>query len=219
MGTATIILGRVVPALAVLGACGLAGVYGLELARSRAEREIYRERLESLVQGYEALAMQYNDAVRRTAVTELVVESGKLAVVVRTAQGELRRIDTPYNPSGEIYVDFVLVNGRVWIRRVFDASTPPALGTVIDPQFADVSWNQDGSSYGKAVYRSLDEGRWVVRVSGNGALELTKATESVAEVLQPPPQVSSFDEVAEEARREAEAITWSDLVNRMLGRG
>jgi len=100
----------------------------------------------------------------------------------------LREIPTSFNPEGEIYIDYVVVGGRLWIRRVFDAQTPPAEGLVIDPHVAEIDWSGDTVNVGKAVYRRLDEGRWVVTVTGNGSLGLAPA-EGDAPALTPPPIV------------------------------
>lgn len=213
-----IFFGRVVPSLAVLAAAGVTGMFGLELIRARAEREVYRDRLQSLSTDYKVLSDRYNDAVRRTAVTELVVKEGALSVAVRTARGEVERIDTPYDPKGEIYVDFALIDGRVWIRRVFDAQTPPMFATVVDPSIAEIDWDEGGARYGKAVYRSLSEGRWVVTVSGSGAIELARASDQQTPIaLAAPPRVMEFSEVEAQAERESDKIGWRELLARVFG--
>jgi hypothetical protein len=122
-------------------------------------------------------------------VTELRVEDGALSVVIRDATGTERTIDTPYDPSREIYVDFAILDGRLWIRRVFDASTPPEEGLVIDPGLAEVDWSLDPESHGKAAYRSLEEGRWVVSVSGDGSLGLARPEPGDTPALSPPPAI------------------------------
>ena len=48
---------------------------------------------------YGELRDRYNAAVRRTAVTELVVEDGKLSVVIRTDDGEIQVLQSPFDPS------------------------------------------------------------------------------------------------------------------------
>jgi hypothetical protein len=89
--------------------------------------------------------------------------------------------------------------------------------TVIDPDIAEIDWDARGARFGQAVYRSLDDGRWVVSVSGSGALELARAEDEVPVALAPPPSVSSFGEIEAEARREAEGIGWRELLARVLG--
>ncbi|MBZ0171093.1 MAG: hypothetical protein K8E66_01810, partial [Phycisphaerales bacterium] len=198
-----LILGRVIPAAAVLAASGVAGLFGLELMRSRAEREIYRDRLADLTATYESLADRYNTAVRRTALTELVVEHGQLTIVVQSAGGRIAEIDTPFDPAGEIYVDYAVIGGRVWIRRVFDENTPPSEGVVIDPAIASIEWDDDEHEVGKAIYRSLGEGRWIVTVAGNGALGLRRVEPGEEIALGPAPAIDRFDVIQDEARRHA----------------
>jgi hypothetical protein len=136
--------------------------------------EVYRGRLTELSADYEQLRDRYNTAVRRTAVTELQVEDGALTVVIRTADGELQSLPSPFDPSKEIYVDFVVHEGRLFIRRLFDEDTPPGEGMLVDPRFVDVDWNAAGENHGKAAYRALGEGRWVVDVTGDGSLGLAR---------------------------------------------
>src|SRR5690554_4211377 len=57
---------------------------------------------DALRQSYEQLRQTYNEAVAKTAVTELVVEDGTLCVTIRTAEGVDRTIPTPFDPSKEI---------------------------------------------------------------------------------------------------------------------
>ena len=84
-----------------------------------------------LTETYDDLAGRYNTAVRRTAMTELVVQNGTLSVVVQSAAGRITDITTPYDPASEIYVDYAIIGGRVWIRRIFDEHTAPAEAMVI----------------------------------------------------------------------------------------
>jgi hypothetical protein len=215
--TTKLILGRVVPACAVLAASGVAGLFGLELMRARAEREIYRDRLAVLTETYDDLADRYNTAVRRTAMTELVVENGTLSVVVQSAAGRITDITTPYDPASEIYVDYAIIGGRVWIRRIFDEHTAPSEAMVIDPALANIDWDETQNEVGKAIYRSLDEGRWIVTVAGNGGLGLRKAEPGEEIALGPAPAITDFDEVDAEAARTSGDIDWRDLLARVLG--
>jgi hypothetical protein len=178
--------------MAILGLVGFAGYW---LVRSDVEAAVYRSRLEEVARDYEALRETYNEAIRRTAVTELRVEDGVLSVVIRNAVGDVRVIDTPYDPSREIYVDYAILDGRLWIRRVFDASTPPAEALLIDPGLADVDWDADPDSYGKAAYRSLGEGRWVITATGEGSLGLGRRRSGDSADLAPPPPVRTYEPV------------------------
>ena len=179
---------------------GLAGLATLRLAHARLEAAVYRDRLEALSGDYEQLRERYASLVKETAVTELLVEDGKLAVAIRTAEGELVRIDTPYDPTEEIYVDYVVRSGRLWIRRVFDAATPPQKGTIVDASLAELDWANDAElAHGKATYRALGDGRWIVTATGNGALGLARATDDGPTELAPPPVLREYPPAPDEA--------------------
>jgi hypothetical protein len=177
---------------------GAAGLAGFELLEATLAADVYRERIAELATDYETLRSRYDAAVRRTAVTELVVDEGTLSVVIRTADGNLQVFDSPFDPSREIYVDYVMAGGRLWIRRVFDEATPPEQGMLIDPALADVDWAAETAHYGKATYRALGEGRWTVDVTGDGSLGLTRQEPGAEPVLSPPPEVRRYEPVEDE---------------------
>lgn len=212
-----------IQSLVGLGLLLAAGYLGYRLVRADLTAQVYRDRLSTLASDYESLRGRYNEAVARTAVTELVVAEGKLSVSVRTADGGVREIPTPFDPSREIYVDYAVIDGRLWIRRVFDQNTPPERGLVIDPKLAGVDWEAaDAGSgadrprpHGKAVYRTLSEGRWAVSVSGDGSLTLAPAPRRAE--LAHAPEIRTHEALAEEARREAEAINARDVWRYVVG--
>jgi hypothetical protein len=185
--------GFVITSLAIL--LGLVGLAGYQLLRAGLAADVYRARLAQAAQDYEALRGQYNRAVRRTAVSELLVEEGRLAVRIRDAGGEIRRIETPFDPAREIYVDFVVLDGRLWIRRVFDDRTPPEQAVLVDPELAEIDWSAHPQDHGKAAYRALGPGRWVVTVTGDGALALARAGDEPPVPLAPPPPVRSYEPI------------------------
>jgi hypothetical protein len=84
------------------------------------------------------------------------------------------------------------MGGRLWIRRVFSNDVPPERGVVINPLVDDVDWDSDNARYGKAIYRRLGEGRWVITVTGDGSLGL-KRVEGEPVQLSPPPPVRDFE--------------------------
>jgi hypothetical protein len=190
-------MGRVIALVTVL-VLGLAIYAGYRLARAHARAEVYRARLDELATQHQALRGRYNQAVERTAVTELVVNDGKLSVVVVTAEHEIRRIDTPFDPNSEIHVDFVVIDGRLWIRRIHDSDTPASKGLLIDPALASIDWSDDARR-GLAIYRPLGEGRWVVSVSGNGALTLESAPPKERTQLSAGAPVDDYPTIADEA--------------------
>jgi len=206
---------------AVLGVVVLIGAIvgglGYRLLETSLELDVYRERFDALERDFEGLRRQYDEAVRRTAVSELISQDGKLSVLVRTAAGELERIETPFDPSGEIYVDFVVVDGRIWIRRIFDANTPPATGLVIDPELAEIDWNRASDAQGKATYRALGEGRFVVTVSGDGSLGLEPRSGDVPVELTAAPEVKSYEPVGQVVDQRLRELQPAEVM-RALGR-
>ncbi len=194
---------------ALLTAAAVVG--GYFWLREEVASRIYRDKLQRLAHDYAALAAHYNDAVRRSAITELEVTDESLAVLIRTVDGHVRRIPTPYDPRREIFVDYVVGDGRIWIRRVFDQGTPPQQALVIDPVWETVDWGRPGLSYGKIIYRSLEPGIWSIQVSGSGALTLEPVAASRPEQLQAAPPIRSFEELQLTLDAEVQAITWGDL--------
>lgn len=203
----------------VMGAIVTGGGYlGFRVLKSELTADVYRGRLEVLARDYESLRATYNDAVRRTAVTELVVKGRELTVVVRTDQGVLREVKTGLDPTQEVYVDYALVHGRLLIRRVFDAKTPPERGVVVDPDLAAVDWQAPGAAYGQTVYRTLEEGRWLVSVTGNGALALARAPSDEPTALAPAPHIKDFAAMEQELKAQLGSISWRDVWRRLIRR-
>lgn len=184
---------------------GVATVAAYRVLESQIAADIYRERLAELELGYSRLRRQYNEMVRKTAVTELWVQDGLLSVRIRTVDGATRTLPTPFDPGKEIYVDYVVLDGRLWIRRIFDQATPPDAGMLIDPGLAEVDWETEGASVGKATYRELAEGRWTVTVTGDGSLGLSRRPDEEPLELTAPPVVRDYapvDEEVEDALRQ-----------------
>ncbi len=203
-------------AWAVLAALGV--FLGYRVMRAQVAEGVYRERLATIAQDYESLRGRYNDAVTRTAVTELIVKDHVLSVRVRTAEGVIADIPTPFDPRGEVYVDYVLIDQRLWIRRVFDARTPPERGVLIDPRLADVNWGDAAVGHGKAVYRALGEGRWIIAVSGDGALTIARARDDRPSAPAFAPLVREHSALPEEARARVDRIGPGDVLDWLLGK-
>jgi hypothetical protein len=196
----------------------LAGV-AYRLALSRVEVSIYRDRLMGLSEEYESLRSRYNEAVARTAVTELIVKDGRLSLVIRTIQGVERVIDTPFDPRREVYCDYVVLDGRLWIRRVYDSHTAPRDGLVVDKELQDVNWNDPAARYGKAVYRSLEEGRWVVTVTGDGSLALVKVEPKAQVTLSGPPPVRDYEQLKKQVDDSLAKVTPGEVLKRVISPG
>jgi len=205
--------------LVIIGAAAMGtALAGYRAVESRVAAEVYRSRLATLGADYEALRDRYNEAVRRTAVTELLVEDGRLRVVVRTSEGVQRTLPTPFDPSGEIYVDFVVAGGRLLIRRIFDADTTPREGMVIDPDLLEIDWSDPRLAVGKAVYRRLGEGRWVVTVTGDGSLGLTRRDDPAPQDLPPAPDIRDYEQLEQALAGEIERIGPRDVWSWLVGR-
>ena len=209
--------------LSVVAVAALVGVavVGLSvtarLTRAQIKAEIYRGQLEELAGSYAELTDLYNTAVRRTAVTDLIVQGDDLRVRIRDASGAERIIQTPFDPSGEIYVDFVVVNGRLWLRRVFDRHTPPSEALVIDPSADDPDWGASEASVGKAVYRSLADGVWTVTVTGDGSLGLRRSDGREPVLLTYAPEIRDFEEMERDAEAAQPRVTLSAFLRAMFG--
>jgi hypothetical protein len=188
-------------------------------ASARMRTEIYSERLAGLSAEYESLRSSYNQAVRRTAVTELIVKDNRLSLEIRTIEGVHRVIPTTLDPAEEIYCDYLLTGGRLWIRRVYDAHTPPSKGVLIDDDLQHVDWNDPAARYGKAVYRALSEGRWIVTVTGDGSLGLAKIDADTDVTLRGPPPVRDYDEIEKQINDDIANVTTGDVLKRILTPG
>lgn len=199
---------QLVPAVLTLLFVGL----GFMWVREEVTTRIYRDKLDQLAVDYAALTTHYNDAVRRSAITELEVTGDSLNVLIRTADGRVKRIPTPYDPNREIYVDFLVGDGRIWIRRLFDDQTAPSEATIIDPVWNEVDWETAGLSYGKAIYRSLKPGLWSIQVSGNGALSLEPVAYTLTERLKNAPEIRSYEEIQIAIEEEIKQITFKDFL-------
>lgn len=207
---------RRITMLAVLAALGGVGFGAFAWARGRVLSDLYRERLAGIAREYEALRSRYNEAVEKSAVTELVVEEGRIAVVVRGSDQVLRTLPTELDPKREVHVDFVVWDGRLFIRRLYDDQTAPKDGFLVDPKLSTLDWNNPALARGLSVYRGdLAEGRWVVTTSGNGALELTKVTGASPELKSAPP-VRDYAQIEKELDEKAKEVGTLEVVGRLI---
>lgn len=211
-------IGRLIGAALAAGLAGFAMVAGYRVVESQLETDIYRGRLSELEQDLAGLREQYDQLIRKTAVTELVVENGVLSVNIRAGDGSVLSLPTPYDPSREIYIDYVVLDGRLWIRRVFDERTAPGDGMLIDPALGSIDWDGEDAAQGKAAYRALGEGRWVVSVSGDGSLGLARAREDEVVRLAPPPPIRAYSPVSQEAEEALRALEADELLRALARR-
>jgi len=86
---------------------------------------------------------------------------------------------------------------------------------VIDPVMGDIEWTEE--DYGLAVYRPLTEGRWVISVTGGGALGLRHMPlEDEPPALAATPPVRSYDEMREEIDAQVGSISLKDIWRRIV---
>ncbi len=174
--------------LAVLGALAW------QWAKASITRDAYRARLGELEATHNQLVHDYNLAIQRTAVCEVRQEAGKLTILVRTADGQTEGIPVPFDPTHEIYFDFICLNGRLLMRRVYDDQTKPKDGTPIQSKLAKVDWSNHEDDRGLVLYRPLpEEGRYALKVSGNGALTLEKMSAQEISHLEHAPKLRRFE--------------------------
>jgi len=199
---------------------GVLAVLGWQWGRQGIAQQIYRERLETLHQQYAVLQEQYAALVRKTAITELLVDDEGVAIVVRSDAGELSRLATNLNPELEVYVDYIVLDGRLWIRRVFDSSMSPGEGILVDPRLVGIPWQDypENESFGKAVYRRLTPGRWVVTTTGNGALGLAKVDADEEIRIQSPHFALIEEDWERSVQVSIDEVGWKDAARWILSR-
>lgn len=206
---------RALVAVALLACASVALTMQYQSMRSGIEADIYRRRLEALARDYESLRSTFNEAVRRTAVTELLVRDGKLSVRVRTAAGVEREIPTDFDPTTEVYVNYIVAGGRLWVRSIYDRAAGPERELVIDPAMGDLDWSEE--DYGLSVYRPLGEGRWIITITGGGSLGLKRLEEAdPSPDLAATPPVRAYDELQEEIDSQVGSISLKDIWDRIL---
>lgn len=206
---------RALVAIALLACASVALTMQYQSMRAGIESDIYRQRLETLARDYESLRSTFNEAVRRTAVTELVVREGELSVRIRTAAGVEREIPTAFDPSTEVYVNYIVSGGRLWVRSIYDRASGPRGEMVIDPALGDLEWPED--EYGISIFRPLDEGRWVISVTGGGSLGLTRLElDDEPAALASAPAVRSYEQMQEEIDAQVGTISVRDIWDRIL---
>ena len=189
---------------------------GYRVARDHVAADVYLERYTELNDQHNTLIEQYNKAVTRTAVTELVIADGQVKVNVRTADNRVESHDVPADPANAIYVDYVVKDGRLLIRRVFDSKSVPDDAGVINSELLNIDWSDPQVRHGKAIYRELSDGRWIVTVSGDGSLALAQVQEDVEVQLLPAPEVREYDPV-DETRRAVQQIRPGEVLRRLFG--
>jgi len=82
-----------------------------------------------------------------------------------------------------------------------------------------VDWNDPAARYGKAVYRSLGEGCWVVTVTGDGSLALVKVQPKAEVVLSGPPPVRDYEQLKKQVDDSLGKVTPGEVLRRVISPG
>lgn len=203
-----------------LAAVAIAVLAGYQWARASVAQNIYRNRLVALQDEHRELAKQYNQAITPRPVTELLVEEGKVCIVVRKGDGELVRVPTTFNAwEDELFVDYALVDGRLLIRRVFDEHTAANSdqAVMIDPELVEVDWANPTIPFGKAIYRSrMSDGRWIISVTGDGSLGLKQIGKNTKIELTSKPPIEEYEPIDERALEDVESIDIGDVWRHLI---
>ena len=101
------------------------------------------------------------------------------------------------------------------LRRVFDQDTPPGKGVLINPDHLKVDWADSPQTHGKAVYRSLSEGRWLITVTGDGSLGLAKATGPTPPLAEAPP-IRGYEPLTDPLPDQTQPLGAADVVERLI---
>lgn len=199
----------------------VAAFAGYQWARSNVAQDIYRDRLIGLQDDYRALAQRYNQAVTPRPVTELLVEDGIVCLGVRKGDGELVRIPTDFDVrQNQVYVDYLIVDQRLLIRRAFEfhpVNAVPADKVVyVDQELLDIEWDPERIPYGKALScRGLEDGRYIISVTGDGSLGMKQIALDAAITLQTHPPLEEFHPVDEQTKSDIAAIGIGDVWKHM----
>jgi len=196
---------------------GVAGLLGYNLTANHMAADIYQQRIAVLSAEYEDLRGMSNEAIRKTAVTELVVKNGALSVSVPMPDGTRKTVSTPFDPSDEIFCDFIQIEGRLWIRRMYTEHIAPNQGLKLHEQFDFIDWDAYPKILGRALYRPLREGRWIVTVTGSGALDISKVDEDAQVELISAPRVQDYEQIRKELRAEIDKIGPGDVIGHLIG--
>jgi hypothetical protein len=210
-------LGQVV----FVGVLALAVLLGYNVVRSNIAADLYRDRLREAVKENEVLRQTFNEAVKKTVVTELVVnEDDTVCVVFVSADNTEHVVPTPFRKGAEVFVDFIVQDGKLFLRRVFDEDTKPREALFINPDLQTVDWKKGVEGpRGSAAYAQLNQnGRWVVNVTGNGALELKKADDNAPrQPLVNLPPVREYPVIEKEMNTKVDEIGPKDVWQTLFG--
>lgn len=206
--------------IAFIALTGLAVWLAYRYAHAQFAEDVYRQRISTLVKDYENLRTSFNSAVKKTAVTELLVnEDGSICVVFVNMDGSEVVKPTPFRLGSEVFVDFVAIDNRLFLRRIFDEHTMPKEAMFINPELQKIEWQSGKVGGGSAPYIQINKpGRWVVSANGTGALEIRHTDVNAPRApLVATPAVRDFSTVDKELNDDLEQITAGDVIKGIFG--
>ncbi|MEM9020615.1 MAG: hypothetical protein AAGC44_08630 [Planctomycetota bacterium] len=198
------------------GLLAIATAVGYKWAKASMAKDIYRDRLVQAQAEYQDLAQQYNQAITPRPVTELLVDEGRVCVVVRKGK-ETVTVPTDFDVrENQVYVDYLLEDNRLLIRRVFEfnriTAVPPDKVVYVDPELLEVDWDPESTPYGLALSSSnLTDGRYIISVTANGSLGFEKIDDDAPIDLADRPYIREFDPAEEQADTDAASIGIGDV--------
>ncbi|MCA9519896.1 MAG: hypothetical protein KC609_02945, partial [Myxococcales bacterium] len=77
-------------------------------------------------------------------------------------------------------------------------------------------WSAEGASHGKAAYRALEPGRWVVDVTGDGSLGLARRDDEGPVRLAPAPPVRDFEPIEDEVGERLGSIRPGEAIDALM---
>lgn len=176
-------------------------VYRARLIEQNEQLKQLRDQYVNLRKGYGDMRDNYNSAVKKTAVTELVVyEDSSVCVAFIASDGTEKTVPTPFKMGSEVFCDFIVTDGQTFFRRIYDEHTAPKDAMVIDVQKQAFSFGSDEEWKGQVAYAKLNEpGRWTVTLTQGGALAIAKKPEGTpTTILRQPPPVKDFPTIDKE---------------------
>ncbi len=209
---------RILGPVFITGLIGTTGTLGYYFVRTQLEADIYKQKFSDLASDYNTLRNSYNKAIGKTVVTELVVEGGRINVVIRNAAGEVERYRTPYTIDRRIYVDYIVYDQKLMIRSVFDSATTPDDAFIIDSNLIELDWSDHKLQRELIIAQGgLTDGRWQVKVNGTGSLYLDRSPDDAGEddiMAQPP--IHDYEKIQKEIEQEMGEITIGDVWDQLL---
>ena len=117
------------------------------------------------------------------------------------------------------------IRGGLLLRRylpalalIIPALPCPANAQPIDPALRQVDWQAEGAVHGKAAYRALAEGRWIVTVTGDGSLGLARAEGAPPLPLVSAPPVRRYDRIEDEVGDAMRAFEPAEVLRTLTAR-